>query len=276
MESLNDRVAVVTGAASGIGRALAARLVQAGMAVVLADVEAGPLARLTAELEQQGAQVLGVRTDVTDAGSVDNLAQQARQRFGTVHLICNNAGVSGHLGRTWLTPLSDWRWVLDVNLFGVIHGIRSFVPMLLDQNEGHVVNTASGASWQSLPGMGPYGASKHAVLAVSQSLRHELEAAGSAVGVSVLTPPLVRTRILDSQRNFPDGVDVPEDATTAPLRELLTQGIDAGVAPEEVADSVVDGILANRFIVASHPEGPIAAAEQRLRIARGEWVPWPT
>jgi NADP-dependent 3-hydroxy acid dehydrogenase YdfG len=170
MENVRGKVAVVTGAASGIGRATAERFLAEGMSVVLADVEAAALRAAAGELGAAG-DVEAVVTDVSDPAAVEALAGKAVARFGTVHVVGNNAGVGGHLRRLWETPLEDFGWVVDVNLWGVIHGIRTFVPILVEQGEGHVVNTASLAAWSGAPTLGSYGATKHAVLALSESLR---------------------------------------------------------------------------------------------------------
>ena len=269
MEQLSGKVAVITGAASGIGRAMAERFGAEGMSIVLADIEAGPLEAAATELGDAGVKVLAVPTDVTDPASVDALALAAQRHFGAYHVVCNNAGVAGHLGPTWLTTLEDWRWVLDVNLGGVINGIRSFVPALVAQHEGHVVNTASLAAWTAPPAMGPYSATKHAVLAISETLRAELEAIGAGVGVSAVCPGLISTNLMRSERNWPTRLGgeppIPEDDLTTRMRALLAEGTTSGgIAPSAVADAVVAGVKANQFIVTTHPDQVIAAAESRL------------
>ena len=195
MDQLRDRAAVVTGAASGIGLALSERLLDEGMSVVLADVDPAALDTEVRRLTDAGATVLAVPTDVSDAAAVEDLAATAWSRFGAVHVVCNNAGV-GPGGVAWEIPEQVWRWVIDVDLWGVIHGIRAFVPRLVEQDIGHVVNTASVAGLVGTPGMAPYSAAKHAVVGLSQSLRRDLELAGSAVGVSVLCPGMTRTRMI--------------------------------------------------------------------------------
>ena len=201
MRDLEGKVAVVTGGASGIGRAMAAQFAADGMQVVIADVEAAALEATSGELG-----VVGVQTDVGDAASVQALADHVCDRFGTVHVLCNNAGVGGG-GQIADLTLADWKWVLDVNLWGVIHGLHSFLPRILaNPDGGHVVNTASMAGLFASAGMGPYNATKFAVVAISETLSKELQAAGSSVGVSVLCPGFVRTNIFDSQRNRPDAL----------------------------------------------------------------------
>src|SRR3990172_1689938 len=185
MKEFRDRVAVVTGAASGIGRALADRFGAEGMKVVLADVEEAALRQAEAELREKGVDVLGVRTDVSKPEELEKLAQQTLDAFGAVHVVCNNAGVAGAWGPTWANTLDDWNWIMGVNLWGVIHGVRTFVPIMLEQgDEGHVVNTASLAGL--MPGRGIYGVTKQAVVALSESLYNDLKVADAKIGVSVL------------------------------------------------------------------------------------------
>ncbi len=239
MDDLEGKVAVVTGAASGIGRALADRWATEGMKVVLADVEEGPLDAARDELSTSGADVLAVRTDVADREQVDALAAATLDHFGGVHLVCNNAGVGGG-GPMWEASLEDWDWVMGVNFWGVVHGIRAFVPHLVEQDEGHVVNTASIAGFAYAPMMGPYNASKAAVVAISETLKAELGLQGSKVGVSVLCPGWVNTRIMDSDRNRPGG---PVDSELMSLgREAMKQVIATGAQPSEVAHLVAAAV----------------------------------
>ena len=203
MASLDGKVAVVTGAASGIGRAIAERFLLEGMAVVAADVEESVLNETVDQLRAGGGAVEAVVTDVSDPASVQALAATVKSRFGTFHVVCNNAGVGGHLWRTWETPLAEYQWVRGVNLWGVIYGITTFVPTLIEQGEGHVVITSSIAGWSGGACTGPYAATKHAVLGLGESLRRELELTDSNVGVSVLCPGLVNTNIMASARNWP-------------------------------------------------------------------------
>ena len=203
MKEFKGKVAVVTGAASGIGRALADRSVQEGMKVVLADVEVEALAKTEAGLKSSGATVLAVPTDVSQARDVAALAQKTLEVFGAVHLLCNNAGV-GTEAAIWESTLEEWEWVMGVNLWGVIHGVRAFVPHMLAQDtECHIVNTASMAGLISGPGLGAYKVTKHAVVSLSETLYHELAERGARVGVSVLCPGIVNTRIMESARNRP-------------------------------------------------------------------------
>src|SRR5215469_10915747 len=203
MQEFPDKVAVVTGAASGIGFALAERFAREGMKVVLADVEGDALARAEAELRGRGATVRAVRTDVRQAGEVAALAEQTLAAFGGVHVVCNNAGVVVFKS-AWEHTLADWEWVLGVNLWGVIHGVRTFVPIMLRQGtEGHIVNTASMGGLVTGPFFGSYIVSKHGVVALSEVLALELARIGAPVKVSVLCPNVVRTNLMDSARNRP-------------------------------------------------------------------------
>ena len=209
MQEFSGRVAVVTGAASGIGRALADRCAQGGMRVVMADVETSALDAAVAGLRALGHEVLAVPTDVSSETSVDELADQAFSTFGSVHLLFNNAGVfGGRPGAIWESTLNDWRWILGVNVYGVIHGLRSFVPRMLDAGEeGWIVNTASMGGL--VPGGSPYGVSKHAVVAISEALYSHLSQRERKVGCSVLCPIYVRTQILQADRNRPESLQDP-------------------------------------------------------------------
>jgi NAD(P)-dependent dehydrogenase (short-subunit alcohol dehydrogenase family) len=256
MDDLAGKAAVVTGAASGIGYALAEALGHEGMRVVMADVEEQPLTEAAAKVRSvTGSDVLGVPTDVSVAASVDDLAVQAIEAYGPVALLCNNAGVAGG-GLVWDTPLSEWEWVLGVNLWGVVHGLHTFLPAMVAQGEGHIVNTASMAGLLASPGMAPYCASKHAVVAISEALYRELELAGSPLGVSVLCPGFVNTRIVDADRNWPSRLGpVPEQGEVATMvDQFFRQQILAGMPPATVAEHVVAAIKQRRFWVLTHAE----------------------
>jgi NAD(P)-dependent dehydrogenase (short-subunit alcohol dehydrogenase family) len=266
MKEFKGKVAVVTGAASGIGFALAERFAAAGMRIVLADVEEEPLARAAQELDAKGAKTLAVRTDVSDPAAVSALAKATLDTFGGVHVVCNNAGVAGDMATIWEQAPEAWQWVLGVNLWGVIHGIRTFMPILLEQGgEGHVVNTASMAGHLSMPFGGPYNASKYAVVAISEAMYFELEMVGSPVGVSVLCPGWVRTRIIDGDRLRPESLKTahPLSEGQQAIREMARAQIEAGLPPSAVAERVFEAVRDRRFYVFPHPE-MLAAVRDRM------------
>ena len=278
MESLEGKVAVVTGAASGIGRGMADRFAAEGMQVVLADVEEGALADATRAIVDAGGAAVGVPCDVSSRASVDALAEAAVSRFGAVHLVCNNAGVAGGMGSLWETTSKDWEWVLGVNLMGVVHGIQAFVPLMLDQGgDGHVVNTSSVLGLSS-GGGSIYSVTKHAVTRLSEGLLADLRAAGSGIGVSVLCPGLIATQIVSSDRNRPGAlrneVDAAAAEDAAKQRDLVQDFfLTEGMPPAEVAGMVVDAVTAQRFYVLTHPEMIKPAVEARLRAVLDETDP---
>lgn len=259
MQEFKDKVAVITGAASGIGRGIAERCAQEGMKLVLADVEETALTQTERELQSAGARTISVRTDVSKAKDIEELAQKALESFGAVHLLFNNAGVGA--GTTiWESTLADWEWVFGVNLWGVIHGIRTFVPIMLDQNtECHIVNTASIAGLISGSGLGIYKVTKHGVVSLSETLSSELTERNAKIKVSVLCPMWVNTRIMESERNRPAGLQNssanesmrPEIAAMA---NQIIHAVQTGISPEEVADHVFDAIRNERFYILTHPE----------------------
>jgi NAD(P)-dependent dehydrogenase (short-subunit alcohol dehydrogenase family) len=264
MDQLDGRVAVVTGAASGIGRGLALRFAAEGMRVVLADVEPGPLQEAVEEIRATGAEAVGVPTDVSQLDQVEALAAQAVETFGAVHVLCNNAGVETG-GAFQDIPIASWRWVLDVNLWGVIYGCRTFLPILRTQDCAHIVNTGSLASFSfEAPTFTPYTVSKYGVLAVSECLAMELR--DEPIGVSILAPGLVRTNMTKAERNRP--ADVPstaDDPVRRGVLDMLQQLTDdAGMTTAEVAQLVVDAILADRLYVLTHPDQAISAVESRV------------
>lgn len=245
------RVAVVTGAASGIGLGLCGRFAAEGMSIVMADVEEPALSEAAAKLAAAGATVLAVRTDVSSAEQVDALRDEAVRAFGAVHVLCNNAGVGGPHGPLWQVPPGEWEWVLRVNLGGVINGIRAFVPLLIEQDAAHIVNTAS-VFGVFAGALGPYGISKHAIVALSETLYFQLRSEAPNVGLSVLCPGAVRTRFGSSARNRPAWAGpVPEAsaAERASSEEFDRLQVAAGADPADVAAAVVDGIRSHRFYI---------------------------
>ena len=245
------RVAVVTGAASGIGFGLAERFAAEGLHVVMADVEEPALSKAAATLAESGASVLPVVTDVADLSAVEALRDAALSQFGAVHVVCNNAGVGGPHGPLWECPPGEWDWVLGVNLNGVMNGVRAFMPVLLSQDTGHLVNTSSifGAFAGTL---GPYGVSKHAVTALTETLYFNLRSQGIAhVGVSVLCPGAVRTNFGTSSRNRPAwaGPAAPRDDAERASAERFDELSVLGASPAEVAGMVLDGIRSRRFYI---------------------------
>jgi len=249
MDDFAGRVAVVTGAASGIGRGLARHAAREGMRVVMADVEAPALDDAVAEVRALGADAVGIRTDVSRADEVQALADQTFERFGATHLLCNNAGVF-QAGVVWQRTQADWDWVMGVNVWGILHAIRAFVPRMLEQGtDAHIVNTASMAGLISVAYSGPYVVSKFAAAALTECLAHDLRAQESTIRVSCLVPGLVDTRIADSTRNRPDE---PPSEVTAPdhhfVAEVLKeQTSTGGRPPDEVAEIVFDAVRARQF-----------------------------
>ena len=280
MEQFEGKVAVVTGAASGIGKALASTFADVGMKIVLADVEAAALEVAAEELRSSGADVFAVTADVAQAADVDRIGAAAMDVFGALHVACNNAGVSGG-GLSWEIDLETWRWILDVDLWGVIHGVHTFTPLIIASGGGHIVNTASMAGLTSNPGMGPYNVAKHGVVTLSETLSVELQMTHPEVGVSVLCPGWVRTRINESERNRPDLVGVEEveetDAGLLAMKEMVNTWIAEGLQPAHVASLVIDAMRENRFYVLTHPEwqGMISDRIDRMLSGANPWANLP-
>jgi len=265
---LAGKTAVITGGASGIGLATAKRFAASEVNLVLGDIEEGPLATAVEGLRAEGAHVIGVAADVTKEDDVIALREAALAEFGGAHVVFNNAGVAA--GATIGTPTSVWKWVLDVDLYGVIYGINAFMPHFLEQNEGHVVNTASLAGLGGAPGMGPYCAAKFAVVGLSESLFQELLLAGSEVGVSVLCPGFVKTRIHESSRNMPrELVSYNEDPSAHVIADMASQAVNAGIDPGDVANQVADAVMTKRFWILPHERSAVRTTELRLAWMRG-------
>ena len=257
MREFKDKVAVITGAASGIGRGIADRCVRESMKVVLADIEDENLAKAETELRTAGGTVLGVRTDVSKRSDVERLARQAVDAFGQVHLLFNNAGVAAG-GAPWEATWNDWEWVIGVNLWGVIHGVKVFTPLMVAQNtECHIINTSSTAGLIVGVGSAPYAVTKHAVVALSECLYLSLQQQNSLVKVSVLCPGLVQTNIANSERNRPAELH-NEPVTLSPEMQAglaaFQAALEASMPPLQVADVVFEAIKKEQFYIFSHPE----------------------
>ena len=252
MRELKGKVAAVTGAASGLGRAMALAFANEGMHVALADV--ADTSDTFAQVEKRGVSAVSMQLDVTNFRDVEAFAQLIDKDLGGAHVVCNNAGVSP-LGAAWEMSLGDWQWIMGVNLWGVIHGVRAFVPRLLARNEGHVVNTASVAGIINPPGTAAYNVTKHAVVALSETLYHDLRERQSAVGVSVLCPAYVPTGIADSERNRPAGVEPTAKTKETLAREaMLRKAVASGrLSADDVARAVVQAVKEERFYVLTHP-----------------------
>ncbi|TFV98678.1 SDR family oxidoreductase [Oxalobacteraceae bacterium OM1] len=261
MKNFQDKVAVITGGASGFGREFGMIGARLGMKLVLADVQQDALDKTKAELEGMGAQVLAMKCDVRKAEEVQALADATMQRFGAVHLVFNNAGV-GSGGLVWENSIADWEWVLGVNLWGVIHGVRTFTPLMLEcakkdpGYEGHIVNTASMAGLLNAPNMGIYNVSKHAVVSLSETLYQDLKLIEAPIGASVLCPYFVPTGISNSGRNRPDELkdDQAPTASQQAAQAVSDKAVSSGkVSAAQVADYTFDAIKNDRFYIYSHP-----------------------
>ncbi|MFO0918306.1 MAG: SDR family NAD(P)-dependent oxidoreductase [Planctomycetaceae bacterium] len=278
MQDLQGKVAVITGAASGIGRALADRAARDKMRLVLADIEDGPLQQAAETLRAKGTEVLTVVANVSKAADVENLAEQAFQHFGGAHVLFNNAGVSGETW-IWKNSLENWEWILGVNLWGVIHGIRAFVPRMLEQNtECHIVNTSSFSGFLAFPGSGIYKATKHAVVSISETLALEMEQIGAKIGVSVLCPGGVNTRIIEAERNRPRSSAQAKSAEPGPDDSEASQKFWTRVfmtdsaLPIQVANQTFQAIRENRFYILTHRQYD-AAIRRRLEMVMERGAP---
>ena len=269
MRELRGKVAVVTGAASGIGRAMAERFAREGMKLVLADVQEKALSEARDAISRGRIEAVAVPTDVSKWEQVDALAKRAFEAYGAAHVLCNNAGVAAG-GATWEMTAGDWEWVFGVNQWSVVHGIRAFVPRMIAQGEGHVVNTASIAGLLSAPGMAAYCATKHAVVAISECLHLDLAMTGNAskVHVSVVCPAWVKTNIADSERNRPASAPRRAAEDRAPqeqmMEDLVRAAVAGGIPASEVAEQVLQAIVEERFWVLTHPKTK-KAVERRMR-----------
>lgn len=272
MKDFKDKVAVITGAASGIGYGLAERAAKEGMKVILADIEEDALVKAEKDIRVLGADTLAVKTDVSKADDVKALADKTIDTFGAVHLLFNNAGVT-RIQAIWKSTLADWQWILGVNLWGVIHGVHFFVPIMLKQNdECHIVNTASINGLLTGPGGNPYCVSKFGVVALSETLYHELALGGYNINISVLCPGFIKTKILDCERNRPEelqnksvkDIDITEGSAQAAL-EMSVQQVKEGMSPGEVADIIFSAIKEKKFYII-----PNAGSFKPLILARTE------
>ncbi|MCA6091319.1 SDR family NAD(P)-dependent oxidoreductase [Streptomyces sp. SCA3-4] len=269
MDDLENKVAVITGAASGIGRGMAEAFVDAGMRVVLSDVEEAVLHSTTAELRDGGADVHAVLADVSKAEDVASLAESTLSTYGAVHVLCNNAGVFAGTKPSWKSTLDDWAWVLGVNLMGVVHGIHAFLPVMIEQDEeAHIVNTASVAGLMT--GGSLYGASKSALVTLSETIHLELVGGGFKPRISVLCPGLVDTNILDCRRNrparFADAGPWPEGWSMDAARRAFALGL----APRAVGDAVLQAMREERFYILTHPEFTEHLTHRTTQIVNGD------
>ena len=257
MKEFKGKAAVITGAASGIGRGIAERCVREGMKVVLADIDEAELAKAETELKAEGGIVLGVRTDVSKRSEVELLARKALDAFGQAHELFNNAGIAAG-GAPWEATWNDWEWVIGVNLWGVIHGVKVFAPLMLAQNsECHIINTSSTAGLIVGSSSAPYAVTKHAVVALSESLYLALQQRNSLVKVSVLCPGMVRTNIASAERNRPDDLRNEPVAMTPEMQAGLAAfkaALEAATPPQQVVDVVFEAIKNEQFYILSHPE----------------------
>lgn len=266
MHDFENKVAVITGAGSGIGLSLARRAAKEGMKLALADVDAPALETAASEMQALGAETFTAIVDVASTEAVSEFATNTLDRFGAAHLLFNNAGVGGG-GPVWEVPQAEWDWVLGVNLHGVINGIRAFTPVMIEQGEGHIVNTASIAGLTSAAGTSTYTVSKHAVVALSEVLHGDLKNAGASVGVSVLCPSFVNTQIFDSARYRADEKGKSEEqlAEEKVVADMTAAFFKTAMAPDAVAAQVFQAVRDQQFYILTHPEGSHELVQQRMQ-----------
>jgi len=272
MDEFTGRVAVVTGAGSGMGKAFASRFAAEGMRVVAADIQQDALDRTVQELTAAGTEAIGVRTDVSDPAAVQRLADVTAERFGPVHLLCNNAGVEGYLdGPIWEATPKDWSWTVDVNFWSVVHGIRAFLPgMLAHGQPAHVVNTCSMTSVVAASNM--YGITKQAVLALTEVLATDLRSRGASIGVTALCPGIIATNLFQGSRNRPDELrnsdETPGAREGAELRARMHETLSAGMPPAVVADLLVDAVRRNApYLLTDHDWDHLVRARSEAILA---------
>lgn len=266
MLEFETKVAVITGAGSGIGLSLTRQAAKEGMKLALADVDATALESTASEMQALGAETLTAIVDVANAEAVDTFAAATLDRFGAAHLLFNNAGI-GSGGPLWEAPQSEWNLVLGVNLHGVINGIRAFTPTMIEQGEGHIINTASIAGLTSAAGTGTYTVSKHAVVALSEVLHGDLKNAGARVGVSVLCPSFVNTQIFDAARYRPteSGKTEEQIAEEKAFADMTAAFFKTAMAPDAVAEQVFQAIRDQQFYILTHPEGSRELIKERMQ-----------
>ena len=278
MQDLKGKTAVVTGAAAGIGLAMAEAFSREGMNIVLADLDRVNLDRAAARLTAAGPNALAVPTDVTKPEDLENLAAKAYERYGSVELLCNNAGVLGPILPSWQQPLENWRWVFDINVQGVVNGIHAFVPKMIEQEgESYVLNTGSIAGMITGPFFAPYNASKHAVVALSECLHHELRAVGAKVQVGVLCPGWVNTRLANTEEKLPAELASVNAAQkqaelVAEREKSVRQMVANSISPAEIAEIAVQAVKAGQFYIFPHPERK-ADVEARTSEILAEVIP---
>jgi NAD(P)-dependent dehydrogenase (short-subunit alcohol dehydrogenase family) len=272
VEELKGKVAVVTGAGSGIGRALAEAFAGEGMRLMLADIDASRLGDVADALGRGDIEVATRVTDVAEGAEIEALAKETLDAFGAVHVVCNNAGVGGG-GAVAGFDVEHWKRVIDVDLWSVLHGMRVFLPILIEQGEGHVVNTASVAGLFAPPFMGPYDVSKAGVVAISEAAFHELAMLAPGVGVSVLCPGWVRTNIGEASLVGAEPTTEEEAAMAAMFRDMLRTFIDSGMDPAEVAAKVVDAVRTRRFYIVTHERSSVMVRRRMEAIVGGQDPP---